>query len=97
VEFGTHEELLALKGRYSYLYGLQTDALATDSKTNGNEKGTHDEDDAAESSIDEMPNGKSEHVSAGGPQKVQVEASTENGDPFSTPKKIDIQTYNGSI
>jgi hypothetical protein len=30
VEFGTHEELMALQGRYNYLYGLQTDALADD-------------------------------------------------------------------
>jgi hypothetical protein len=30
VEFGTHEELMALQGRYHYLYGLQTDALADD-------------------------------------------------------------------
>ena len=29
MEFGTHEELLALNSRYAYLYGLQTDALAT--------------------------------------------------------------------
>jgi hypothetical protein len=36
MEFGTHEELLALNGRYAYLYGLQTDALAkTDSEENG--------------------------------------------------------------
>jgi hypothetical protein len=28
-EFGTHEELMALEGRYKYLYRLQTDALAT--------------------------------------------------------------------
>jgi hypothetical protein len=28
VEFGTHEELMALKGRYNFLYSLQTDALA---------------------------------------------------------------------
>jgi len=30
VEFGTHEELMGLQGRYAYLYGLQTDALADD-------------------------------------------------------------------
>jgi len=30
VEFGTHDELMALDGRYKYLYGLQTDALADD-------------------------------------------------------------------
>ena len=28
MEFGTHEELMELNGRYRYLYGLQTDALA---------------------------------------------------------------------
>ena len=33
MEFGTHEELMALNGRYKYLYGLQTDALADDSNT----------------------------------------------------------------
>ena len=30
MEFGTHDELMALNGRYKYLYGLQTDALADD-------------------------------------------------------------------
>lgn len=30
VEYGTHEELINLQGRYHYLYGLQTDALSTD-------------------------------------------------------------------
>ena len=35
MEFGTHEELLALNGRYTYLYGLQTDALAKTEEENG--------------------------------------------------------------
>jgi hypothetical protein len=35
VEFGTHDELMVLGGRYSYLYGLQTDALADTPSTNG--------------------------------------------------------------
>jgi hypothetical protein len=34
VEFGTHEELMALQGRYNYLYGLQTDALADEADPN---------------------------------------------------------------
>lgn len=28
MEYGTHEELMNLQGRYHYLYGLQTDALS---------------------------------------------------------------------
>jgi hypothetical protein len=84
---------MALKGRYFYLYGLQTDALASDLKTNGTDKGA-DEDDATGSSIDEVPNGKSEHVSAEGSQNGQDEASTQNGDILSIPK-IDIQIHNG--
>jgi hypothetical protein len=78
VEFGTHEELMALKGRYSYLYGLQTDALANDTKTNDSDKGVA-EDDAAGSSIEEVPNGKPEHTSAEG-QNGHVAASTKDGD-----------------
>jgi len=35
MEFGTHEELLGLNGRYAYLYGLQTDALAKTEEENG--------------------------------------------------------------
>lgn len=43
VEFGTHEALMALKGRYSYLYSLQTDALADTPDSNINiEKKTDD-------------------------------------------------------
>ena len=36
MEFGTHEELMALQGRYNYLYGLQTDALADDTASSNN-------------------------------------------------------------
>jgi len=69
---------MALKGRYFYLYGLQTDALANDTKTNDSDKGVA-EDDAAGSSIDEVPNGKPQHTLAEG-QNGQVAASTQNGD-----------------
>jgi ATP-binding cassette, subfamily B, bacterial len=40
VEFGTHEELMAKDGRYKYLYGLQTDALADDVETSVESSGT---------------------------------------------------------
>jgi hypothetical protein len=43
VEFGTHEELMALQGRYSYLYGLQTDALADDTASTNMDKDTNGE------------------------------------------------------
>jgi hypothetical protein len=43
VEFGTHEELMALQGRYHYLYGLQTDALADDIPSNTMDKDTNGE------------------------------------------------------
>jgi hypothetical protein len=42
VEFGTHEELMDLNGRYRYLYGLQTDALADGPTLSGNGMGSSD-------------------------------------------------------
>ena len=40
MEFGTHEELMDLNGRYRYLYGLQTDALADGPTLVGNSMGS---------------------------------------------------------
>jgi hypothetical protein len=65
VEFGTHAELMALKGRYSYLYSLQTDALADtpDSDINGkktdeegNGEGDRNSGGSANTSDDEVQN-----------------------------------------
>jgi len=80
VEFGTHEELMALKGRYSYLYSLQTDALADtpDSDTNGKKKeeesngeGDKISDGSASTSDDEVQdlivvNGEKDEIKANG-------------------------------
>ena len=41
MEFGTHDELMVLGGRYCYLYGLQTDALADIPSTNGDTPSTN--------------------------------------------------------
>lgn len=40
MEFGTHEELMELDGRYRYLYGLQTDALADGSSSRATTDGS---------------------------------------------------------
>jgi hypothetical protein len=102
VEFGTHEELMALKGRYSYLYGLQTDALANDSKTNGIGKEAAGDSGVETSSDDEVSlevNGESKHNSAEEPKSTpngEATTSMQNGDITSISHKVDINLVNGT-
>lgn len=89
---------MALKGRYSYLYGLQTDALAKDSKANGVEKGGT-ESCGAETTSEIGVNGGSKHDSAeelNSAPHAEATTSHQNGDISSISHKIDIQVPNGT-
>jgi len=91
---------MALKGRYSYLYGLQTDALANDSKTNGIDKeATETSSGGVTPSDDESGlevSGESINDSAiKSLLNGEIKLSTQSGDISGISTKIDIQIPNG--
>ena len=93
VEFGTHEELMALNGRYKYLYGLQTDALADgvedDKAKNASIDTSNDADsDASSVSGTTLPTDDSSEVSATPreAEKAEIVDTTKGGS--SSDKKV---------